>query len=332
MAAISRREFMERVVVCSGAAGFLVANAAELQANPLGLPIGCQVYPLRPMLKDFPDLVRKMAEIGVTRLELCSPIGYGADFASLASGKEVRKILADHGMKAESSHFTMAEMRKTQEKSIEWAKEVGITQMVTATLGGGNRPTLDQVKKAADEYNRIADVAARAGMQQGLHNEGFEHTVVDGKRTYDLLFDLLDAKLVKFQFQMSAVAEGLVGAEYFLKYPGRFCSMHLQDVDMNAPVPTSSPERRAEGTTRGPLPAGGGGPRQHRLGEDLHRGKGRRGPELFRRTKLGAYAAEHSVSQDPEGLIARAPHAMSLMERSMRKLTGPAALMLPLQG
>ena len=58
-------------------------------------------------------------------------------------------------------------------------------------------------------------------MQQGLHNEGFELSMVDGKRTYDLLFDLLDPKLVKFQFQMSTITAGLVGAEYFLKYPGR---------------------------------------------------------------------------------------------------------------
>lgn len=254
MTAMGRRAFVKRAAIYCGAAGLLAAEAAEVRANPLGLPIGCQVYPLRPMLKDFPGLVGKLAEIGVTRLELCSPIGYGADFASLASGKEVRKILADHGMKAESCHFTMAELRKTQEKSIEWAKEVGITQMVTATLGGGNRPTLDQVKRAADEYNRIAEVAARADMEQGLHNEGFEHTMVDGKRTYDLLFDLLDAKLVKFQFQMSAVVEGLIGAEYFRKHPGRFSSMHLQDVDMNAPVPTPSPEDAAKGRRGGRRP------------------------------------------------------------------------------
>ena len=67
MAAISRREFMKRAAVCSGVAGFLVANAAELRANPLGLPIGSQVYPLRSMLKDFPAFAKMMAEIGVTQ-------------------------------------------------------------------------------------------------------------------------------------------------------------------------------------------------------------------------------------------------------------------------
>jgi sugar phosphate isomerase/epimerase len=213
------------------------------------------------MLKDFPAFARTMAELGVTRLELCSPIGYGADFASLADGKDVRKILADHGMKAESSHFSMGELRKSQEKSIAWAKDVGITQMMTASLGegnGGNNPTLDQVKKAAEEYNKIADVAAKAGMQQGLHNEGFEISMVDGKRTYDLLFDLLDPKLVKFQFQMSTITAGLVGAEYFLKYPGRFISMHLQDLDMNAPVPAPKDAAGKRGGRRPQVAVGRG--------------------------------------------------------------------------
>jgi sugar phosphate isomerase/epimerase len=227
---------MGRMAAASG----LAVATARLRANPLGLPIGSQVYPLRPMLGDFPAFVAMMAEIGVTRLELCSPIGYGAEFASLADGKAVRRILGDHGLKAESSHFTMRELRQDQQKSIAWAREVGITQMVTATLGdghGGNAPTLDQVKRAADEYNGIAQVAAKAGMQQGLHNEGFEISMVEGRRTYDLLLELLDPTLVKFQFQMSTITAGLAAADYFLRYPGRFNSMHLQDVDMNAPEP-----------------------------------------------------------------------------------------------
>ncbi len=237
MTVISRRGFMKGA---AGAIGVVAAGAPRLLANPLGLPIGSQVYPVRAMLKDFPAFVKAMADIGVTRLELCSPIGYGAEFASLANGKEVRTILADHGMRAESSHFTLAELRTSQSKSIEWAQDVGVTQMVTATLAdgnGGTTPTLDQVKRAAEEYNGIAAAAAKAGMQQGLHNEGFESSTVDGRRTYDVLLELLDPALVKFQFQMSTITAGFVGAEYFTKYPGRFNSMHLQDVDMNAPSP-----------------------------------------------------------------------------------------------
>jgi sugar phosphate isomerase/epimerase len=122
--------------------------------------------------------------------------------------------------------------------------------MITASLGAGNTPTMDDVKKAADEYNKIAAVAAKADIVQGLHNEGFELSEVEGKRTYDILFELLDPKLVKFQFQMSTIQQGLVAHEYFTKYPGRFFSMHIQDVDLNAtppPPPPGQPARAARG-------------------------------------------------------------------------------------
>jgi sugar phosphate isomerase/epimerase len=43
-----------------------------------------------------------------------------------------------------------------------------------------------------------------------------------------LLLELLDPKLVKFQFQVSTISRGYDAAEYFTKYPGRFFSMHVQ--------------------------------------------------------------------------------------------------------
>ena len=52
--------------------------------------------------------------------------------------------------------------------------------------------------------------------------------MVNGKRTYDVLLELLDPALVKFQFQVSTIAQGFDAAEYFMKYPGRFISMHVQ--------------------------------------------------------------------------------------------------------
>jgi sugar phosphate isomerase/epimerase len=229
MAPISRRDLLGKAAGGAAMAGLLAEHRADLGANPLGLPIGSQTYPHRAALKeDFPGLMKQLADLGVQRIEMCSPFGY-ADFAGLAKGAEVKRILADHGLKCESGHFSMKELRERQSESIAWAKEVGISQMITATLGAGNNPTMDDVKRAADEYNKIAAVAAKAGIQQGLHNEGFELSMVDGKRTYDVLFELLDPKLVKFQFQMSTISRGFDAADYFMKYAGRFISMHLQD-------------------------------------------------------------------------------------------------------
>jgi sugar phosphate isomerase/epimerase len=122
----------------------------------------------------------------------------------------------------------MEELRTNQDDRIGWATDVGLTQMLVASLGGPKKPTMDDVKRAADEYNKMGEKAAKAGIQQGLHNEEFETSTVDGKRTYDILFELLDPKLVKFQFQVSTISQGFDAAEYFNKYPGRFVSMHVQ--------------------------------------------------------------------------------------------------------
>jgi sugar phosphate isomerase/epimerase len=242
MAPISRRAFFRMAAADAAVAGLVAARVVELDASPLGLPIGSQTYPHRQMIKDgnFAELAKTLSDIGVQRVEMCSPLGY-ADFSPLTDGKQVRKVLADHGLKCESGHFSMKELRERQSESIAWAKDVGITQMITATLGAGNNPTMDDVKRAADEYNKIAAVAAKAGIQQGLHNEGFELSTVDGRRTYDVLMELLDPKLVKFQFQMSTIGQGFVGDEYFTKHPGRFISMHVQDVDLNATPPPPPP-------------------------------------------------------------------------------------------
>jgi sugar phosphate isomerase/epimerase len=136
--------------------------------------------------------------------------------------------LSDAGVTCISSHFGIDELRKNQDDRIAWAKDVGLTQMLVPSLDGPEKPTMDDVKRAAEEYNKMGERAAKAGIQQGLHNENFELSMVDGKRTYDVLFDLLDPKLVKFQFQVSTISKGYVAAEYFTKYPGRFVSMHVQ--------------------------------------------------------------------------------------------------------
>ncbi len=233
MSAISRREFFKKASANAAVAGVLASGS--LRADPLGLPIGCQTWPVRESIaKDFPGTIKVLAEAGFKTVELCSPVGYTEyGFGGLAkySGAELRKILSDAGVTSVSSHFSMEELRKDQDGRIAWAKDVGLTQMLVATLGGPHHPTMDDVKRAADEYNRFGEKAATAGIQQGLHNEDFELTKVDGQRTYDVLFKRLDPKLVKFQFQVSTISEGYDAAEYFMKYPGRFISMHAQGWD-----------------------------------------------------------------------------------------------------
>lgn len=233
MSGTSRREFIK--TLSGGAAVALLAGgrAASLRANPLGLPIGCQTWPVRQMIaKDFPGTIKTLAAAGFETIELCSPVGY-AEMGFAGVGKytpdELKSILADAGVTCVSSHFSLEELKKDQEGRIAWAKSIGLTQMMVPSLEGPRNPTVDDVKRAADEYNGMAEKAARAGIQQGLHNEGWTvSTTADGQRTYDLLFKFLDPRLVKFQFQVSEISDGYDAVQYFTRYPGRFISMHVQ--------------------------------------------------------------------------------------------------------
>ena len=236
MSEISRRDFV-KTTATAAAAGLVLSTALDLHASVLGLPIGCQTWPVRDMIaKDFPGTIKTLAQAGFQTIELCSPVGYAdSGFAGLVKykGSELKRILSDAGVTCFSSHFGIEELRKDQEGRIAWAKEIGLTQILVPSLDGPKNPTLDDLKRSADEYNKMGEKAAQAGIQQGLHNEDFELSKVDGQRTYDVLFGLLDPKLVKFQFQISTISHGYDAAQYFMKYPGRFISMHVQGWDSN---------------------------------------------------------------------------------------------------
>jgi sugar phosphate isomerase/epimerase len=241
MHAPTRRRFLQ-----AAAAGSFAMTA--FPAGPLGQPIGSQTYPHRQRIKDgdLAGLCKDMAALGIGIIELCSP-GYG-EFSSLANGKETRKIIEDHGLKCPSAHFELNELRNKQEQAIAWAHDIGMTQMGTATLNGhveNGETTMDVVKHAAEEYNKIGEAASKAGLQQFLHDERFEMAKVDGRVVYEVLLELLDPKLVKMQFQMSAMRAVGDPVMHFNKHPGRFVSMHLQGVDLNAPMPAPGGGRGA---------------------------------------------------------------------------------------
>ena len=225
---LSRRDFFKTAAADAALAGLLSSGA---RANPLGLPLGCQTYPVRKMIAaDFPGTIKQLKDAGFETIELCSPVGYADGFGGLAKykGAELRRMLGDMGVTCKSSHFDIKELRENQAGRIAWAKDLGLTQMLVPSLEGPKNPAMDDVKRAADEYNKMGEQAAKAGIQQGLHNERFEIATVDGKRVYDILLELLDPKLVKFQFQVSEIRHGYDAAEYFTKYPGHFISMHVQ--------------------------------------------------------------------------------------------------------
>ena len=154
---------MEKAVISSGAAGFLAASTSYLSAAPLGLPIGSQIWPTRSMIKDFPAYVKMMADIGVTRLELCSSVGYGAEFSSLANGRGVRRRLR-RGANAAGSP-----PRRAQDHQAGHGHTIGDRALRSRATGPGEGEILPTRSGVPNAHRRIP---ARRGQAPAIGAEG----------------------------------------------------------------------------------------------------------------------------------------------------------------
>lgn len=229
----TRRQFIRK----SGAA---LASAALLSQLPVNMfagapagekrPFGFQIWTINKDLRsDFPGTLKKMAAMGYTQVEMCSPLGYGFKTLNEMSGSEMRKIIEDAGLICNSSHFTSRELREDLDNRIEWATQIGMKQMAQSMPSIPREATMDDWRKAAQELNVIGEKTRAAGIQMVYHNHHFEFQEIDGELIYPVLLEELDPDLVKMQFQVAVIDIGFKAQDYFRKYPGRFISAHLAD-------------------------------------------------------------------------------------------------------
>ena len=230
MLEISRRQFLYRSAMS------IAAAAMELKADPLGMPIGCQTFPVRESIaKDFPGTLRQIAGGGFLMIEMCSPPGYEKyGFGSLAKMKaaEIRDIIKDAGLGCVSCHFQFRELKDSLDDRIAYAQELGLKQMIVSTFALRPDASMADWMQAADELNKLGEQTQKAGIQLGFHNHDFEFKEIDGVLIYDQLMKELDPKLVRMQFQVAVISLGYEAATYLTKYPGRFISLHLVDWSM----------------------------------------------------------------------------------------------------
>jgi sugar phosphate isomerase/epimerase len=237
MKKINRRDFLGKVSLGIGGAVALSQLPLSIfaEADPIWLnqPIGFQTYPIRTMIvQDFPGTLKIMAGQGYQLVEMCSPQGYvSSGFGPLVSIKpaEMRKIIEDAGLHCPSCHFTFPELTDNLDERIEYAKQLGLTQMICSTFWLPKTAKLNDYLESADKLNKSAEKIKKAGMQAGFHNHEFEFATLDNKLIYDALMGRFDPELVKMQFQTEVINLGYKASTYFNKYPGRFISAHLSD-------------------------------------------------------------------------------------------------------
>lgn len=242
---ITRRNFLGKSTLGMGAA--MLAGPLDLipseKSGIVKLPVGFQSWIVREEIgSDFAGTMKKVARLGYQAVELCSPLGYkDLGFGPLLklSPKEVKTIINDAGLKCESTHYGMSELRDKLDDRIIFALDSGQKQMIISSFGLPEKASLSDWLKCADEMNRMAIKVNKAGLKFGYHNHHMEFAMLDGKLIYDELLKVLDQELVKMQFQVAVISVGYKAADYFKKYKGRFISAHLADwsKDQNKQVP-----------------------------------------------------------------------------------------------
>ena len=233
MEPLNRRKFISAGVAGLAGASMFIPRLLEGKNSPKLKQIGFQTWVIREDLaKDFSGTLMKMGALGFNSLEMCSPAGYAKyGFGPLQhlSGRDLKKKIHDAGFNCVSCHYGFSELKEHGQERIDFAKDLGLTQMVIASYGLPKDATLDDWKKAADETNELAELTRKSGLQLVFHNHNTELEKLEGQVIYDVLLDRLDPDLVKMQFQLWVIIMGYKAADYFRKHPGRFISAHLYD-------------------------------------------------------------------------------------------------------
>jgi sugar phosphate isomerase/epimerase len=255
MTAASRRRFLIQSSRLGAAALAPAWGWRRAFANPLGKPIGIQLYTVNiPMQEDPAGTLKKLKEIGFGAVET-------AGFGKLTP-KQFRQRLDDAGLACHSAHlqFDVNNLGPTFEDAHALGVSYATSGSLPAPVVDGNPAgasskrsmSLDEAKHTAALVNRIGEAAQRAGLQYAYHNHDFEFTDQGGSDVgYDVLLRESDPELVKFEIDCGwMIFAGHNPIDYFKKYPNRFPMIHVKDFlpahDKSAGLAKAAPMLGAE--------------------------------------------------------------------------------------
>ncbi len=251
---MNRRNFIRTTaattLVLSQSSPLMAALAAD---DTYRKNIGIQLYTLRDSIsKDTAGTLKQVAAAGYKQVE---PYGFpGAD--------EMIKAAKDAGLAVRSTHFQWDSVVNPKDaamsdfsKILEKAHEAGLSHLVIPYLQDGNRKTLDDYKKVAENANKAAALAKKAGIQLAYHNHNFEFGPKEGgKSGYDIFIEEFSSEM-KFEIDVFWVkVAGADPAALITKLKGRVSQLHLKDLkadvktpNFGSPIPNDAFQALGEG-------------------------------------------------------------------------------------
>ncbi len=187
--------------------------------------VGVQLYTVRrEMQKSVEDTLERVAKIGYQEVEFAGYFG--------KSAREIRALLDANGLTSPSAHSAdLTSIRTRFPAVLDDALTIGHKYVVCASLPTAER-SMDGFRRVAEEFNHAGEQAARVGVTLGYHNHDFEFQTLSGGIGYDVLLSATDPKLVAMQMDLFWISKaGRDPLDYFAKYPGRFFSVHVKDMN-----------------------------------------------------------------------------------------------------
>jgi sugar phosphate isomerase/epimerase len=240
MKTILRRQFLQSAATGVAGAALCAIGATRLLADPLGLPIGVQLYTVKDELaKNFFLTLKRIAIIGYKEVETAGFLDKKAS--------EWRQSLDQLGLRCPSAHGVKTTQSDDEIKATaDFCKELGAEYMICAEpglrdpkrLSSVGKPgtsidvlmTLDDWKWNADRLNQIGELTKKAGIRLGYHNHNLEFTEYGDVFAYDELIRHTDLALVAFEMDCGwVVVAGQDPVKYLEKYPRRIQMLHIKD-------------------------------------------------------------------------------------------------------
>ena len=227
---VSRREFLER----AGAAAAVSMLPSLGKAEPLGLPLGLQLYSVRQELaKDFDGTLAQLGALGYREVESAGYMQY--------SPSDVKRALEKAKLRCVSAHAPFGTLQQKFDETLAFNKELGVEYLICSSPGfktappeggtnRGRKMTLEDWRYNAEQFNAMGEKTAAAGLKFGYHNHTGEFAATDGVVPYLELLRLTDPKKVTLELDCGwAIVGGMKPVDLLRDYPGRFSMLHVKD-------------------------------------------------------------------------------------------------------
>ena len=211
---ISRRQALQHALGLGALAAAPLRAAAQI-------PLAVQVYSVRKeAAADLPGTLAQLAKMGYDGVEFAGFYNHSA--------AAVKKMLADTGLKAFSSHTGIKVLSGDElQKSIDFHAEIGCPYLVVPSLGRTDKA--DDWRRHADALTEIAGKLKPHKMRTGFHNHAVEFVPVEGKVPMEILFDNTPADVIMQLDVGHCVRAGADPIAYINKNKGRSRSLHIKD-------------------------------------------------------------------------------------------------------